>query len=212
VCSIYIMTRHHNLLLDYVNEARPVQQRVYDIFLMLRRFLEEHQIMFVGIAGTLLGAIMYHDFIPWDDDMDIAISADSMSYLRNLIDPNPSQFLSQVFGETRVRTQYLQTMGILQFLPQGGGSIDLIMYGTPGELNFIKHNEPILFKDVEILIPKNHMNFIITSYENVLHQAYVKNHRRFRGKPAPEFYMDWKKVNKLLNVRFTDEYRAKKHQ
>jgi hypothetical protein len=206
------MTHHRQLLLEYVNEAKPVQKRVYDAFLMLRQFLEEHQIMFVGIAGTLLGAIMYNDFIPWDDDMDLAISDDSMNYLRTLIDQNPSQFLSQVFGETHVRTQYLQNMGILQFLPQGGGSIDLITYGTAGELNFIKNNMLILFRDVNILIPKNYMSFITTSYENVLHQAYIKNHRRFRGKSAPEFYMDWKKINHLLNIHFTDEYRREKHQ
>jgi len=206
------MTSHHILLLDYVNEAKTVQKRVYDTFLLLRKFLVEHQIMFVGIAGTLLGSIMYHNFIPWDDDMDLAISAESMHYLRAMIAQNQTQFLSNVFGDNRVRTQYLQNLGILQFLPQGGGSIDLIMYGTSGELKFITNNIPIMFREIEILIPKNYMSFIITSYKNVLHQAYIKNHRRFRGKPASEFYMKWKEVNRLLKTHFTDEYRHEIHQ
>jgi hypothetical protein len=200
------MNNRRQLLLEYVAEAQPVQKRVYEAFLQLRKFLTEHHIMFVGTAGTLLGTILYHDFIPWDDDMDLAISGESMVYLRTMVNQNPTQFLSQVFGETNVRTQYLQNMGILQFLPQGGGSIDLIAYGSPSELTFINNNVPLLFKDVEILIPKTYMSFINTSYKKVLRKAYVKNHRRFRGKKAPEFYMKWKKINRLLKTCFTDEY------
>lgn len=194
------------LLLDYVNEAKPVQTRVYEIFVILSRFLEEHKILFVGVAGTLLGTIMYHDFIPWDDDMDLAISEDAMRYLRHKIKHNPQKFLKHVFGDLPVRTQYLSHMGILQFLPQGGGSIDLITYGTPNELSFIQRNIPMLFRGGNILIPRNYMGFIIDSYKNVLHQAYIKNHRRFRKKPSPEFYMDWKVVNQILNLSFAPEF------
>jgi hypothetical protein len=196
----------HKLLMDYVEEAKPVQERVYRTFLMLRQFLMDHNLLFVGTAGTMLGAVMYHDFIAWDDDMDFAVSDQTINYLKSLIDPDPHKFLTDVFGNTGVRTQYLNNMGILQFLPPGGGSIDLINYGTPKELAFIQNNITIPFRDTEILIPKNYMGFITKSYINVLDSAYIKNHRRFRKKPAPEFYMSWERVNHYLKKHFTDQF------
>lgn len=197
---------YQQLLTDYVNEAHPIQQNVYKTFLMLRRFLIKHHIMFVGTAGTLLGAILYHDFIPWDDDIDLAVSDQSMCYLRSLIDANPTRFLKKVFGKDHVKTQYLDDLGILQFLPKNGGSIDLIRYGKPHELSLIQDHQPIVFREIEIFIPKNYMGFIHHSYKDVEHMAYVKNHRLFRGKPAPEFFMSWELINDYLKTHFTIEW------
>lgn len=55
------------------NDIRPLQLRLFDIFLEFERVCKEHNLRFYLIAGTLLGAIRHKGFIPWDDDMDVAM-------------------------------------------------------------------------------------------------------------------------------------------
>ena len=52
----------------------------------LDRICKKHNIQYFLIAGTLLGAVRHGDFIPWDDDVDIALRRADYDKLMQIID------------------------------------------------------------------------------------------------------------------------------
>ncbi|MBQ3376643.1 MAG: LicD family protein, partial [Synergistaceae bacterium] len=44
-----------------------------DIFKAFKAICEKHNLRYFAIGGTCIGAVRHHGFIPWDDDMDVAM-------------------------------------------------------------------------------------------------------------------------------------------
>lgn len=55
---------------------REYQEVLLDLLLDVVKACDELQIPYFLTEGTCLGAVRHHGFIPWDDDVDIAIPAD----------------------------------------------------------------------------------------------------------------------------------------
>lgn len=54
-------------------ELRQVQLIELEMLVEVDRICKKHGIKYCIIAGTLLGAVRHGGFIPWDDDLDIAL-------------------------------------------------------------------------------------------------------------------------------------------
>ena len=56
-------------------------------------FCEEHQLTYFAIGGTLLGAVRHKGFIPWDDDVDVAMPRADYDKLVSIAKEFPKPFV-----------------------------------------------------------------------------------------------------------------------
>ena len=50
-----------------------MHQRILNILLAVDKCCPQHQLRYYIWAGTMIGAVRHQGFIPWDDDIDIAM-------------------------------------------------------------------------------------------------------------------------------------------
>lgn len=54
-------------------DIRTLQLRILRILLAIDKVCQENNLRYYIVAGTMLGAVRHGGFIPWDDDLDIAM-------------------------------------------------------------------------------------------------------------------------------------------
>lgn len=65
-----------------------VQKIILDIYKEVSKICLSNNIPFYAIGGTCLGAVRHKGFIPWDDDLDIAIPIEYWDYFITLLKEN----------------------------------------------------------------------------------------------------------------------------
>lgn len=103
---------------------------------MFRQLCEKHSLRFYLTAGTLLGAVRHKGFIPWDDDIDVAMPrADydrlRLHYLSDLPkeyywqDPFTEENFPYIFTKLRKHGTHVDEPDMENFHVRSGISIDI---------------------------------------------------------------------------------------
>lgn len=66
-----------------------LQQLELEALTELKAYCDRHDIMFFLRGGSVMGAVKYSGFIPWDDDMDIAVPREGYDRLIALSEKEP---------------------------------------------------------------------------------------------------------------------------
>lgn len=85
---------------------RQVQEKILTIMKYIDKLCRENEIIYFIMGGTALGAVRHGGFIPWDDDLDIFMTADQYEKFKTVFEKmNSSLFVLQ---EWRTTPEYLE--------------------------------------------------------------------------------------------------------
>lgn len=72
---------------EYTEEILSKLQKIeLDIFKDFKTLCEKHGLQYFGIGGTCIGVLRHQGFIPWDDDIDIALPRDDYEKMLRLVE------------------------------------------------------------------------------------------------------------------------------
>lgn len=88
------------------HDLKILQEVELEILSVVDDFCKKHRIPYSLYAGTALGAVRHRGFIPWDDDVDIAMTRENLNKLILAWKKNP---LSGYYLETCLDDPYCGT-------------------------------------------------------------------------------------------------------
>ena len=59
-------------------------EQLHDLFRILIETFDQHGIFYMAMSGTLLGIVRNNNYIPWDDDIDLAVNFSDYNKIMNL--------------------------------------------------------------------------------------------------------------------------------
>ena len=95
----------------YVSAETKVCWKVMlDMLEEVDRICRKHDIRYFLIAGSLLGAIRHKGFIPWDDDVDIALFREDYDKLEKILPGElpPNMFMQTILTDPEYRTEHMK--------------------------------------------------------------------------------------------------------
>lgn len=162
--------------------------------LMLKEFdriCRKHKIRYFLVGGSLLGALLYKGWIPWDGDIDLVVNDSDYNKFKNIIQkelPNDMWYQDTVNDKT-YKNKLISKIRSLSSCYSGysknhkkshnGLQIDILKYSDKNKsIKFYDNHEPnMLYEDIYPLreVPfENFSIFIMNKSEKYLTNKYGK--------------------------------------
>ncbi len=126
-------------------ELKNIQIEILDTIL---KFCEKNQIRWWVVGGTAIGAVRHHGFIPWDDDVDIAMPRDDYERFAKTFNGFSDRYIFCDYREQNgwylkfgkvfdTQTKTVETL--YRDLPQTGVYVDVFpLDGLSNDINIAK--------------------------------------------------------------------------
>lgn len=89
------------------SERTNVQNIIWNIMKEIKKYLDNNDIEYYMLGGTLLGAIRHKGFIPWDDDIDIGIPREQYDeFLKNIQNELPEHLKLDTYENSNTHHYY----------------------------------------------------------------------------------------------------------
>lgn len=83
-----------------MQKIRKHQLKLINMLLEFKEELDRNDINFILIGGSALGAVRHKGFIPWDDDIDIALYRNEFEKMEKLLKHISFKNIKYIFSET----------------------------------------------------------------------------------------------------------------
>ncbi len=67
-----------------MNSTKELQTVILNIYKEFQRVCDKNNLKYYALFGTCIGAVRHHGFIPWDDDLDVAMPLEDYMRFREL--------------------------------------------------------------------------------------------------------------------------------
>ena len=192
-------------------KLRNYQLVLLDMMKDIDKVLKEHNIDYILFSGTLLGAVRHNGFIPWDDDIDIAIKRSEYEKLiKALKESLPDKYVFQCFDtnnkylapypamKIKLKNTYIKERNFMlknKCHESDGIFIDIFL------LNYVSENKK---EDLKARRTNLWLSWLITGLENLdINPIYLK--KKFINNAIN--YGDKNKNSKLIGDEITWVYR-----
>jgi lipopolysaccharide cholinephosphotransferase len=100
------------------NTLKQLQNVLHEILDEFVRICEENSLTYFLASGTLLGAVRHKGFIPWDDDIDVAMPRKDYEIFLNIFENN-TETNYYVLSNRGSQNKFMLYRGLAKFCKEG---------------------------------------------------------------------------------------------
>ena len=187
-------------------ELKEHQMKELELLKVFIKLCKEHNIDYVAECGTVLGSIRHGGFVPWDDDIDLALNGEGIKKLLSIESKLKELGLKVDSVQKKVSDPFKPDRNIdqLRYINNSGKDIWIDLFEYEEENGFYYHKYQYLkdtcptqiytkdefenvkshkFEDIEINIPSNPYKYLRRVYGEWERLIYETSHEFKSLKP-----------------------------